>query len=300
MHHPIDLDRVDGTHPDARLNPFGVWCLKWQPGTSASARRLLTGTGGGGGDGHVIIADAERGVTLARGLAALDDVNAVAFLDGRGDVFASGADDADIKVWDARTLPRGADDEAAARARPVATLEGHLAGLTYLDGRGDGVTLLSNAKDQTAKLWDIRSAARPSRRQPPRIDFDYRWNRWPRAASGLVHPSDSSLATFRGHAVLLTLIRARLSPRGSGGGAHVYAGSADGVVRVWDAVTGAVTRELEFHDDVVRDVSWCPTAPGVLVSCSFDGSILRWGPAGEADERGIERQHTGNVRDVWF
>ena len=158
VHAPVALDRVDGGHPDARLPPFGVWSLKWQPGTAASARRLLAGTGGGGGDGHVVVADVERGVTISRGLAASDDVNAVAFLDGSGHLFASGGDDADVKVWDARTLPRGGDDAAAARARPVATLRGHLGGVTYLDARGDGVHVLSNAKDQVRQRRETSAA----------------------------------------------------------------------------------------------------------------------------------------------
>ena len=109
---------------------------------------------------------------------------------------------------------------------------------------------------------------------------------WPRAAAGLAHPADTSLATFRGHAVLVTLVRARLSPPAAGG-AHVYAGSADGCVRVWDVATGEITRTLDHHADVVRDVSWSPSAPGVLATASFDGSIVRWGPTGEGE--GAER-----------
>lgn len=33
---------------------------------------------------------------------------------------------------------------------------GHLEGITFLDSRGDGRYLISNGKDQTIKLWDIR------------------------------------------------------------------------------------------------------------------------------------------------
>ena len=31
-----------------------------------------------------------------------------------------------------------------------------LQGLTHIDPKGDGVYLLSNSKDQTAKVWDVR------------------------------------------------------------------------------------------------------------------------------------------------
>ncbi len=35
-------------------------------------------------------------------------------------------------------------------------LIGHTEGLTHLDSKDDGRYLLSNCKDQTARLWDIR------------------------------------------------------------------------------------------------------------------------------------------------
>lgn len=33
---------------------------------------------------------------------------------------------------------------------------GHLEGITFIDSRGDGRHLISNSKDQSIKLWDIR------------------------------------------------------------------------------------------------------------------------------------------------
>jgi WD repeat-containing protein 23 len=33
---------------------------------------------------------------------------------------------------------------------------GHLEGITFVDSRGDGRYFISNGKDQTTKLWDIR------------------------------------------------------------------------------------------------------------------------------------------------
>ena len=51
-------------------------------------------------------------------------------------------------MWDRRALD-GAN-------RPAGVLVGHTEGVTHLDARGDGRYVLSNAKDQTAKLWDVR------------------------------------------------------------------------------------------------------------------------------------------------
>jgi WD repeat-containing protein 23 len=52
------------------------------------------------------------------------------------------------QVWDRRALGRS--------SRPAGVLSGHTEGLTHLDAKGDGRYLLSNAKDQTARIWDIR------------------------------------------------------------------------------------------------------------------------------------------------
>jgi hypothetical protein len=60
------------------------------------------------------------------------------------------------------------------------------------------------------------------------------------AATGynVVHPGDVSLMTYRGHAVLQTLIRAYFSPAHTTGQRYIYAGSAEGVINAWDLVSG--------------------------------------------------------------
>ncbi len=41
-------------------------------------------------------------------------------------------------------------------SREAGVFMGHTEGLTYVDSKGDGRYVLSNAKDQTMKLWDLR------------------------------------------------------------------------------------------------------------------------------------------------
>ncbi|KAL6992883.1 hypothetical protein U1Q18_011001 [Sarracenia purpurea var. burkii] len=43
-----------------------------------------------------------------------------------------------------------------AKENLVGILMGHVEGITFLDSRGDGSYFISNGKDQTIKLWDIR------------------------------------------------------------------------------------------------------------------------------------------------
>ena len=49
-----------------------------------------------------------------------------------------------------------------ASGREAGAFLGHMEGLTYIDSKGDGRYVLSNAKDQTMKLWDIRFGYRPT------------------------------------------------------------------------------------------------------------------------------------------
>src|SRR5277367_4634228 len=46
------------------------------------------------------------------------------------------------------------------------------------------------------------------------------------------HPKDCSVMTYRGHAVLRTLIRCYFSPSETTGGQYLYSGSADGKIHV--------------------------------------------------------------------
>ncbi len=94
-------------------------------------------------DNYIRVLDVERKRTIARVVGHGDDINAVAFVDSS--VVLSGSDDSMVKVWDLRCL-------RAADAAPAGVLAGHTEGVTSLASRGDGTYVLSNAKDQTAKV----------------------------------------------------------------------------------------------------------------------------------------------------
>lgn len=106
------------------------------------------------------------------------DVNSVAFADETSHIIYSGGDDGLIKVWDKRTLN---DD----RPKPVGVLAGHMDGITFIDSRGDGRHLISNSKDQSIKLWDVRvfsneAAANNTLRAVHGQTWDYRWQEVPK------------------------------------------------------------------------------------------------------------------------
>ncbi|KAI5680355.1 hypothetical protein M9H77_01582 [Catharanthus roseus] len=98
---------------------------------------------------------------------------------------------------------------------------------------------------------------------------------YPPQARELKHPGDQSVATYRGHSVLRTLIRCYFSPEHSTGQKYIYTGSHDSCVYIYDLVSGAVVAKLKYHRSTVRDCSWHPSLP-MLVSSSWDGDIVKW------------------------
>ncbi|XP_043812923.1 LEC14B protein isoform X2 [Manihot esculenta] len=197
------------------------------------------------------------------------DVNTVCFADESGHLIYSGSDDNLCKVWDRRCF--------IARGKPAGVLVGHLEGITFIDSRGDGRYFISNGKDQTIKLWDIRKmASNASCHLGLRnYEWDYRWMDYPPQARGLKHPGDQSVVTYRGHSVLRTLIRCYFSPLYSTGQKYIYTGSHDSCVYIYDLVTGDQVAVLKHHKSPVRDCSWHPDYP-MLVSSSWDGDVVKW------------------------
>ncbi|KAL3693175.1 hypothetical protein R1sor_006826 [Riccia sorocarpa] len=256
IHEGLDLS-VD---PDVD-SMFGIWSLQF----SHDGREIVAGAN----DKSIYVYDMEAQRTTSRVVAHSDDVNAVVFADNSCNVIYSGSDDSKCKVWDRRCFSQ--------RGKAAGILEGHLEGITDLDTFGDGQYFISNSKDQTLKLWDVRkmTSHAPRSQKIPTLGWDYRWGDYPARGKNLKHPYDVSIMTYTGHRVLKTLIRCYFSPAYTTGQKYIYTGSADGMVYIFDVVTGKLVSRLRSHRGPVRDVSWHPTQP-MLVTSSWDGQITKW------------------------
>lgn len=251
---------------------------------SSDGREVL----GGANDGCLYVYDREQNQRTLKIESHEDDVNAVAFADASSHILFSGGDDALLKVWDRRTMRE--DDP-----QPVGVLAGHQDGITFIDSKGDARYLISNSKDQTVKLWDIRhfsgrEALEASRRAVTQQNWDYRWQQVPKKALRKHRlPGDTSLMTYRGHGVLHTLIRCRFSPAFTTAQQYIYCGCSTGKVVVYDLLTGKLVKRLTSHRACVRDVSWHPYQEKI-VSSSWDGNVRLW------DYRQAE-YHEDDLRD---
>lgn len=100
-----------------------------------------------------------------------------------------------IKIWDRRCLNE-------TNPKEVGVFSGHLDGITYIDSKNDSRYLISNSKDQTIKLWDMRvfspsgdtNQASSRRRTRYHNRWDYRWDTVPKECNYC--PRTSSLSVF--------------------------------------------------------------------------------------------------------
>lgn len=275
----LDLDNgaASDTHSSWRhRDSFGIWSVRF----SGDGRELVAGTS----SHSIVVYDIESRRVLHHIDGHDDDVNAVCFADKSSPhILYSGSDDTTIKVWDRRSMGDG---------REAGAFVGHIEGLTYIDSKGDGRYILSNGKDQSMKLWDLRMVMSTARHREINANrhsrlgtFDYRRESYDEEDWD-VHPHDNSLVTFRGHKVLRTLIRCHFSPPSATNSRYVYSGSADGKVFVWNmdatiagtidvrkATTGTRRRDGRTRmyigepgnwNTCVRDASWHPSAPMIV------------------------------------
>lgn len=268
--HMCSIDGENETHTALDLNPDERRFCVFSIAASMDSREVL----GGANDGCLYVFDRELNKRTLKIDAHEDDVNAVAFADVSSQLLFSGSDDALCKVWDRRTLRENSP-------QPVGVLAGHRDGITFIDSKGDARYLISNSKDQTIKLWDVRKFSpkeglNASRLAVTQQNWDYRWQQVPqRALKRHKLTGDTSVMTYRGHGVLHTLIRCRFSPEFSTGQKYIYSGCSTGKIIIYEVLTGRVVSKMKEHDACVRDVSWHPYQDNII-SSSWDGAVCLW------------------------
>ena len=271
-----------------------VFSLKFNPDDS----EILAGAN----EGYIYIYNRERNERFMKIDAHEDDLSSVAFADNSGQIFYSGGDDGVVKVWDRRNL---IEDNPI----PVGQLSGHYDSIVHIDSRNDARYLLTNSKDQSIKLWDIRKFANSegvtaTRTAVSKQNWDYRWHGFSGRIVKKKLPGDCSLMTYYGHSVIRTLIRARFSPAHSTGHRFIYSGDGLGRVLVYDVLSGKLVQKLEpgpdpkagiaHKRDVVRDVSWHPY-DNTLISSGWDGRLIQWQYGTPEEEEPLEMEESSSL-----
>ena len=198
-----------------------------------------------------------------------------------GAIFATGAADGTIQLWDLATQ------------EIIATLSGHNFGVTSVSFSLDGSTLASGDWDETVKLWDVETghnvatlAEGPYGGVLQRIPVLFSPDGAILAAgfnNGTVKlwevATQTQIVTLEGHR--LGVLSLSFSPDG----AILATGSEDGTARLWDLATLAPITMLSGttgHMSSVRSVSFSPDGT-TLASGDWHGSIKLWDLATETN-----------------
>uniref|UniRef100_A0A1I8P427 Uncharacterized protein n=1 Tax=Stomoxys calcitrans TaxID=35570 RepID=A0A1I8P427_STOCA len=251
-------------------NRAGMFSVRFSP--CDRGRTLI----GGCNDSNIYICDREtRHVNALRTQTSPSvDINAVAYVnDLDPNVIVSGCNNGILKLWDLRCC--GYDYRPS---KCQSTFLGHFDGVTYIDPRKDGNYVLSNSRDQSIKIWDLRQPTPNSkvRKHPitPLIEWDYRFSQVPREYYNPTKAleGDVSVMTYRGHRVTKTLLRAKFSPAAQTGQRYIYTGCSTGRIIIYDVLTGQIKEAIESHRNVIRDLDWHPVR-SELISSSFDAHV---------------------------
>jgi len=77
----------------------------------------------------------------------------------------------------------------------------------------------------------------------------------------------------------------------------VYTGSGDGIIYVYDVLTGKIVTQLKGHNGVIRDLSCHPNEPWI-VSTSWDGTLNSWYYEEEEEENTTKKTKKRSSKTV--
>lgn len=189
------------------------------------------------------------------------------------DMVHTGSLDGDIRTYDLRA------------GKLCRTMRGHADAITDMQTDAEGSYLLSNAMDETLRVWDVRSFA-PKQRCTmvaeghthgfERNMLRCAWSKWRRDAStGAVHVPQPTWSDGDDGGE-------RPSDDGDidasyvSGDVLIAAGSSDRCLNIWNATTGASVFRLAGHKGSVNAVDFHPSEP--MVASGGQDRVIMLGP----------------------
>ncbi len=221
-------------------------------------------------DGTIRLWDLSRGEALTVLKGQGNRICAVSYSPD-GSVLAGADEDGFVRLWDAQV------------GKHLRTLQGHHHAVMALAFSPAGEYLMTGSEDQTTRLWDVQTGQVIGTLQG--YTNGIQTVAFAPASLYALLPLPPATETAD-----LTLIPS--APR------LLASGSEDGLVRLWDTLTGELLITLEGHGNAVRSIAFSPDSP-ILASGSHDHSIRLWDMvAGRCLQ--VLQGHRDRVRSVAF
>ncbi|HJT76487.1 MAG TPA: serine/threonine-protein kinase, partial [Gemmataceae bacterium] len=203
----------------------------------------------------------------------------------------------------AMILNRGAVLDQGTFGPPALTLSGHTSDVRAVCFSPDGTVLATGAEDNTAQLWDAKTAKHlhtltghtnnvfgvcfsPDGRRLATASWDKTVRVWD------AKTADEALPPLRGHSDYVRAVC--FSPDGS----RLASASDDKTVKVWDAKTGQEELPIKGHTGNINAVCFSPD--GKRLATASDDQTARLWDAKTGKELFKLKDHTGNVNGVCF
>jgi eukaryotic-like serine/threonine-protein kinase len=246
-----------------------------------------------GGDDRVVpIWDTRTGEKLARCRGHKSKVHSITFR-GDGARLLTTSHDGTVRQWDART---GDGVEPP--------YDRHTAEVSAAVYSPDGQRVASGGSDRTIRLWQAsgrqdQAVLRGHTGAISALAFSHDGRRLVSASYNIPNSQgdatvrfwqaapEATLPALLGHTDYLYPVA--YSPDGR----WIASGSWDGTVRLWDAATGEVCKELP-HGGAVRALAFTPDGTRLVSGGDFDGKLLVWDVS-----TGLKQPALASGKTVW-
>ncbi|XP_077521169.1 WD40 domain-containing protein denticleless [Amblyomma americanum] len=264
------------------------------------------------GDLSVGLWDVDQHTAVARFRGHQGSVKCVRFLQGHADVFASGARDGGVMVWDARcskpqvTIPRAHDRVCSVTPSRKRNRRSHAAhpaaasSVTACIFRDEHHLVTCGSSSGAVKVWDLRKNYQLFKNDPrPLTTLPYPGHSTAvHGYTGLVMDSsgrrlfasctdshiyqfdlldsrlsDEPLGVYRGHSAHSFYVKLALSSDDC----FLASGSSDASAYIWQVdQPGWPKLQLPGHQAEVTALSWDTWHPAKLATCGDDNRVLFW------------------------